>query len=95
MSVLGTRDPIIQAPMAAVQPPLLAAVVSNAGGLGSIAGAMLSPDELRAAIREVRASTSSPFAVNLFAPPFLLDGQLDVVLEEQPAVFSFTRVNTP
>ena len=43
--------------MANVQPPSLAAAVSNAGALGTIAGAALSPDELRAAIREVRAAT--------------------------------------
>jgi nitronate monooxygenase len=48
--------------------PELAAAVSNAGGLGSIAGAMLPPDDVRAMIRRVRAATDAPFAVNLFAP---------------------------
>jgi nitronate monooxygenase len=76
--------------MAGVQPPALAAAVANAGGLGSIAGAVLSADALRAAIREVRAATSAPFGVNLFAPPFLNDSAFEVVLEERPAVFSFT-----
>lgn len=66
---LRLRLPLVQAPMAGgISTPRLAAVVSEAGGLGSIAGAMLSPDDLRAAIREVRALTSQPFAVNLFAP---------------------------
>jgi nitronate monooxygenase len=88
--LLGVRFPIVQAPMANVQPPALAAAVSGAGALGSIAGATLSPDELRAAIREVRAATNGPFAVNLFAPPYLRGGQLEVVLEERPPVFSFT-----
>lgn len=76
--------------MAYVQPPSLAAAASNAGALGTIAGAGLGPDELRDAIHEVRAATDSPFGVNLFAPPFLGEGQLEVVLEERPAVFSFT-----
>ena len=76
--------------MAGVQPPSLAAAVSNAGALGTVAGAALSPDELRAAIREVRAATDAPFGVNVFAPPYLRAGLLDVVLEERPAVFSFT-----
>jgi nitronate monooxygenase len=89
-SLLGVRFPIVQAPMANVQPPGLAAAVSNAGALGSIAGATLSVDGLRAAIREVRAATGGAFAVNLFAPPYLRDGQLEVVLEERPPVFSFT-----
>jgi nitronate monooxygenase len=47
--------------------PELVAAVSNAGGLGSIGGAMLSPDALRDAIRATRALTDRPFAVNLFA----------------------------
>ena len=33
---LGVRLPIIQAPMAGISPPEMAAAVSNAGGLGSI-----------------------------------------------------------
>lgn len=81
---------VVQAPMANNQPSSLAAAVSNAGALGSIAGAALSADELRAAIREVRSLTDRPFAVNLFAPPYLRDDSLAVVLEERPAVFSFT-----
>jgi len=90
-ALFGARHPIIQAPMANVQRPSLAAAVSLAGGLGSIAGAALTPDELRQAIRGVRAVVGSlPFAVNLFAPPYTRDGQLEVVLEERPPVFSFT-----
>src|SRR5437764_4650036 len=45
----------------------LAAAVSEAGGLGSLAGAMLSPDELREEIRATRQRTRRPFAVNVFA----------------------------
>jgi len=67
--LLGVRLPIVQAPMAGgPSTPRLAAAVSSAGGLGSVAGAMLAPDDLRAAIRDTRALTDSPFAVNLFAP---------------------------
>lgn len=67
--LLGIPLPIVQAPMAGgPSTPRLAAAVSEAGGLGSVAGAMLTPDALRDAIRETRALTSRPFAVNLFAP---------------------------
>jgi len=76
--------------MANNQPTGLAAAASNAGALGTIAGQALSPDELRAAIREVRAETQAPFGVNLFAPPYLNEDSLAVVLEERPAAFSFT-----
>jgi nitronate monooxygenase len=67
--LLGTRYPIVQAPMAGgFTTPELVAAVSNAGGLGSIAGSMLAPDGFRAAIRRVRELTDQPFGVNLFAP---------------------------
>jgi nitronate monooxygenase len=67
--LVGIRLPIVQAPMAGgPSTPRLAAAVSDAGGLGSLAGALLSPDELRSAIRETRSLTDEPFAVNLFAP---------------------------
>jgi nitronate monooxygenase len=66
--LLGLRYPLIQAPMARISTPEVTAAVSEAGGLGSIAGAALGPDDLRAAIATVRARTENPFAVNLFAP---------------------------
>jgi len=66
---LGIRLPIVQAPMAGGwTPPRLVATVSEAGGLGSLAGAMLGPDALRDQIRQIRSLTGQPFAVNLFAP---------------------------
>jgi nitronate monooxygenase len=66
---LGVRLPIVQAPMAGGwTPPRLVAQVCEAGALGSIAGAMSGPDELRDLIRAVRSMTTHPFAVNLFAP---------------------------
>lgn len=76
--------------MANNQPASLAPAVSEAGALGTIPAATLAPDELRAAIAEVRALTPEPFGVNLFAPPYLRDGLLDVVLEERPPFLSFT-----
>ncbi|MGB2682508.1 MAG: nitronate monooxygenase [Candidatus Competibacter sp.] len=65
---LGIRYPIIQAPMTGGPgTPQLTAAISNAGGLGSLAGGYLQPDSLREAIAEVRALTDRPFAVNLAA----------------------------
>jgi nitronate monooxygenase len=88
--LFGVRFPIVQAPMANNAPPELAAAVSAAGALGSIAGATLSANELRGEIRVVRESTDRPFAVNLFAPPYLREDTLAVVLDERPRVCSFT-----
>jgi nitronate monooxygenase len=47
--------------------PALASAVCEAGGLGQLAGQYLPLDKLRGEIREVRARTTKPFAVNLFA----------------------------
>jgi nitronate monooxygenase len=90
LSLFGARYPIVQAPMAYVGPPSLAAAASAAGALGTVAAAALSADETRRAIREVRAATDAPFGVNVFAPPYLRYDVADVVLEERPAAFSFT-----
>ncbi len=63
---LGIRTPIIQAPMAGVGTPALAAAVTNAGGLGSLGVGAMDAEGARKAIRETRALTSGPFNINLF-----------------------------
>ena len=70
-SRLGIGLPIVQAPMAGGwTTPELVAAVCNAGGLGMLAAARLSLDQLREQIEAVRRSTSRPFGVNfLLAPP--------------------------
>ena len=69
--LLGIELPIIQAPMAGVQGSVLAAAVSNAGGLGSLPCAMLSLDAIRNEVAAIKALTSRPFNVNFFChtPP--------------------------
>src|SRR5215207_4296773 len=69
--LLGIELPVIQAPMAGVQDHALAAAVSNAGGLGSLPCAMLTPEALRRELTALRAQTSRPFNVNFFChtPP--------------------------
>ena len=66
--LLHIRCPVIQAPMWPLSPPALIAATSNAGGLGSIAAARLTPEQLTAEIAAVRRLTTLPFAVNLFVP---------------------------
>jgi len=58
--------PLIQAPMAGVSTPLLAASVSNAGGLGSIGLGATDADGARKMIGEMRDRTPRAFNVNLF-----------------------------
>ena len=68
---LPSQLPIIQAPMAGAQGVELCAAVCEAGGLGSLPTAMLTPPQLRDQIAEIRRRTSAPFNVNFFChvPP--------------------------
>ena len=100
--ILGIEYPIIQAGMGFIARGELAAAVSQAGGLGMIGSASLSPDELRAEIRKVREQTDRPFGVDiLFATSRnpaadVATGQLahsvqahiDVVFEEKVPVLA-------
>lgn len=61
-------QPIVGAPMAGSSTPELAAAVTDAGGLGFIAGGYKSADALRQQIAATRALTDRPFGVNLFTP---------------------------
>lgn len=63
---LGLELPIIQAPMAGVSTPEMAAAVSNAGGLGSIGVGSIDAEATRQMIAAVRARTDRPFQVNVF-----------------------------
>lgn len=64
--LLGTKLPIVQAPMAGVQAGALAAAVCEAGALGSLPCAMLAPDAMRQELELIRARTQAPLNVNFF-----------------------------
>lgn len=77
-SLLGIRLPIIQAPMAGISSPAMAAAVSNAGALGSISIGNLDIERAARAITEVRALTTRPFNVNVFCHrPARRDAELE------------------
>ena len=63
---LGLSVPLIQAPMAGTSTAAMAAAVSRAGALGSIAAGTLTPQAAAQEIAAVRAATGRPFNVNLF-----------------------------
>lgn len=66
LAQLGMAWPIIQAPMAGVATPQLAAAVSNAGGLGSLGLGASAAAQAQQMIEQTRALTSRPFNVNVF-----------------------------
>ncbi len=68
---LGIALPIVQAPMAGSDSPDMTAAVSEAGGLGSLACAMLSPEHVEEAAAYIRSKTKNPINLNFFChnPP--------------------------
>jgi enoyl-[acyl-carrier protein] reductase II len=81
--LLGIDVPIIQAGMSwASSSAPLAIAVSQAGGLGTIAAGPMRLDDLRAAIRAVKAATARPFAVNVPLYGKASAANLDLALEE-------------
>ncbi|MEQ9260521.1 MAG: nitronate monooxygenase [Roseovarius sp.] len=81
----GLKTLILNAGMAMVARPDLAAAVSNAGGLGMI-GADVAPAEgLRAMVRAAKGKTDRPFGVDLLVP-MITDAHLDVLAEEAVAL---------
>ncbi|MFT3762802.1 MAG: nitronate monooxygenase [Pseudoxanthomonas sp.] len=69
--LLHTDLPLLQAPMAGVQGSRLAVAVCEAGALGALPCALLSPSAMREEIAAIRAGTDRPYNVNFFchAPP--------------------------
>ena len=86
--LFGIDVPIMLAGMGGVSMAKLVAAVSNAGGLGVIGAASLSPDDLRDEIRKTKALTSKPFAVDLLAPlPQMLLPYLPILYQEEVRIF--------
>src|SRR5215213_6051562 len=76
--MLGIGLPIVQAPMAGVSTPEMAAAVSNAGALGSIGVGAVDAEGTRQMIAAVRARTDRPFQVNVFCHrPAVTDSGLE------------------
>ncbi|OBJ48906.1 nitronate monooxygenase [Mycobacterium sp. 1423905.2] len=96
--VLGFWDidvPIVGAPMSGGPgTPALAAAVSNAGGLGFVAGGYLSAEQFAEDIIAARAATTGPIGANLFVPqPSVADWvQLEYYAEELEEVADHYRV---
>ncbi len=71
--------PILGAPMAGgPSTPGLAAAVTNAGGLGFLAGGYVAPQRLAETISEARSLTTGPIGVNLFVPQPCLAGDAEL-----------------
>lgn len=85
--MLGIRYPVLQGGMAWVADARLAAAVSEAGGLGIIAGMNMNGEQLRAEIAKLRALTDKPFGVNvMLMSPYAAEVAAVVVEEDVPVL---------
>jgi len=84
----GLSAPIVNAGMAMIARPALAAAVCEAGGLGTIGSDINPPDVLRDLVRQTKALTKRPFGVDLIGD-FVTDEHIAVLIEEQVALAIF------
>lgn len=84
--LLGIEYPIFQGGMAWIAESTLASAVSNAGGLGIIAGGSAPIDYLRDQIRKTKAMTDKPFGVNIMLMSPNAEELAKLVIEENVPV---------
>ncbi|NUT40814.1 MAG: nitronate monooxygenase [Thermoactinospora sp.] len=87
--LVGCRHPIVQTGMGYVAGARLAAATSRAGGLGVIAAATMSVEQMTTAIREVKERTDAPFGVNIRSDADDAAERVEVMIREGVRVASF------
>lgn len=80
--LLGCEYPLIQGGMAWIAEHTLASAVSNAGGVGLIAGGSAPIDYLRDQIRTCKTETDKPFGVNIMLMSPNADDLAQLVIDE-------------
>jgi NAD(P)H-dependent flavin oxidoreductase YrpB (nitropropane dioxygenase family) len=88
-ALLGISHPIVQTGMGYVSGAGLTAATSAAGGLGIIASATMSLEELRKAISDVKSRTDAPFGVNIRSDAPDAAQRADLLIAEGVRVASF------
>ncbi|MFO0692759.1 MAG: nitronate monooxygenase [Polyangiales bacterium] len=89
--LFGVQYPIVQTGMGWVSGPRLTAATSGAGGLGILAAATMTYDELVSAIASVKSKTDKPFGVNLRADQADAEQRCDLLIREKVKVASFAQ----
>jgi NAD(P)H-dependent flavin oxidoreductase YrpB (nitropropane dioxygenase family) len=87
--LFGVQHPIVQTGMGWVSGAALTAATANAGGLGILAAAVMSYDELAVAIADTKARTTNNFGVNLRADSPEVVQCIELMAREGVKVASF------
>ena len=84
--LVGIKYPIFQGGMAWISDAVLAAAVSEAGGLGIISAMNANAEYVREEIRKCKGLTNKPFGVNIMLMSPFADEVAKVVIEEKVPV---------
>lgn len=87
--LFGVEYPIVQTGMGWVSGSKLTAATSAAGGLGILAAATLTYEQLELAVGEIKDGTDKPFGVNLRADQPDIAKRLDLLIDAEVRVASF------
>jgi len=90
--LFGIEVPVVQTGMGWVSGARLTAATANAGGLGILASATMTFEQLRRAVGEVKErAPGKPFGVNLRADQPDIGDRLDLLIKEDVRVASFAQ----
>ncbi|WP_068155400.1 NAD(P)H-dependent flavin oxidoreductase [Rhodococcus phenolicus] len=87
--LVGIEHPIVQTGMGWVSGPRLTAATCNAGGLGILASATMTYEELEVAVAKTKSLTDKPFGVNMRADASDAGQRCDLLIREGVKVASF------
>jgi NAD(P)H-dependent flavin oxidoreductase YrpB (nitropropane dioxygenase family) len=93
--LVGVRHPVVQTGMGWVSGPRLVSGTANAGGLGILASATMTFEELEQAILDVKSRTDQPFGVNLRADAGDAGERCDLLIKHGVKVASFALAPKP
>ncbi|MEC9052174.1 MAG: nitronate monooxygenase, partial [Actinomycetota bacterium] len=93
--LVGVRHPVVQTGMGWVSGARLVSGTANAGGLGILASATMSYEELERAIVEVKGRTDAPFGVNLRADASDAPQRVELLVQHGVKVASFALQPKP
>ncbi|ORB84333.1 2-nitropropane dioxygenase [Mycobacterium kansasii] len=93
--LVGVEHPVVQTGMGWVAGARLVSATANAGGLGILASATMTLDELATAIGKVKAATDKPFGVNIRADAADAPDRVELMIREGVKVASFALAPKP
>ncbi len=93
--LVGVTHPVVQTGMGWVSGPALTSATANAGGLGILASATMTYDELEHAIIRTKELTDKPFGVNMRADATDAAERIDLLIREGVKVASFALAPKP